>query len=320
VAKVKSRGSQRRLLSGLIIIILVLSSFGCKGVNTKINDNTDQSFRTVTDDLGRKVSLKAEPERIVSLAPSNTEILFYLGLGDRVVGDTTYCDYPEEAKLCPKVGGFEDPSLEKIVALKPDLVLATDMHQHLLQGLEDAGLNILVLNPHTLEEIFADIQLVGKAAGVADKADDLTRRLKDRVAAVSQKTARVPENQRPTVYYEMWYQPLISIGRDSLIAQMIELAGGKNITDDCSEPYPQLSEEVIIDKDPEVMFNSYGHDNKVITTDEIAARKGWKEVACVKTDRIYTIDSDLLTLSGPRIVEGLEKMAEFLHPELFKSN
>ena len=313
-----------RALYCLLILIFIISLSGCKNIMNKqaadvMAPGTRESFPiTITDDLGRIVVLKTESQRIVSLAPSNTEILFYLGLGDRVVGDTTYCDYPEEAKLITKIGGFEDPSLEKIVALKPDLVLATDMHQPLLKGLEDAGLNVLVLNPHTIEGILADIQFVGSAAGVEDKAADLTKGLKNRVEAVSTKATNVPENQRLIVYYEMWYEPLMSIGKDSLIGQMIKLAGGINITADSIEQYPQLSAEVILERNPQVMINSYGMDSKEITPAEIESRKGWKEISFVKNNRIYTIDSDLLTLPGPRIVDGLEAMAALLYPDVFK--
>lgn len=307
-----------------ITFILIISLAGCMStVNTPATDvaekETSESFPvTITDDLGRKVTIKTEPKRIVSLAPSNTEILFFLGLGDRVVGDTTYCDHPEEAKLITKIGGFKDPSLEKIVVLKPDLILATGMHEQLIKGLEDAGLDVLVIKPNTIEGIINTFQLVGRAAGVEDKAVILTKDLKDRVNAVSEKTGKIPANERPTVYYEMWYEPLMSVGRDSMVGQIIELAGGINIADDCIEQYPQLSEEVIVAKNPEVMINSYGHDAKIITPEEIAARKGWQEIAFVKNNRIYTIDSDCLTIAGPRIVEGLEKMAEYLYPELFK--
>ncbi|HEX3010814.1 MAG TPA: cobalamin-binding protein [Syntrophomonadaceae bacterium] len=308
-----------KMLIILMSLILTISFTGCKGsvkTQTESVKNTNKSFPvTITDDLGRKVTLKAEPKRIVSLAPSNTEILFYLGLGDKVVGDTTYCDYPEEAKHRAKVGGFEEPSLEKIVALKPDLVLATGMHLEMIKGLEDAGLNVLVFKPNTIEKIFNTMQTIGKAAGTEDKAVDLTKELKARVNTVSQKAVKIPENQRPTVYYEMWYQPLMSVGRNTLIGQIIKLAGGTNITDDCTEQYPQISEEVIIEKNPQVMINSYGHDAKKITPEEIAARKGWKDIAFVKNNRIYTIDSDILTLPGPRIVDGLEELAEYLYPE-----
>jgi iron complex transport system substrate-binding protein len=199
--------SKQKILAYLIILLLIVSLSGCKSSVSIQSDkakNTDKSFPvTITDDLGRKVTLKAEPKRIVSIAPSNTEILFYLGLGKKVIGDTTYCDYPEEAKHRAKVGGFKDPSLEKIVALKPDLVFATGMHQELIKGMEDAGLNVLVFKPDTIEGIFNTMEKIGKAAGVEDKAITLTKELKDRVNAVSERAARIPENQRPTVYYEM---------------------------------------------------------------------------------------------------------------------
>jgi len=274
---------------------------------------------TLTDDMGRQVTLNAEPVRIVSLAPSNTEILFALGLGSKVVGNTTYCDYPEEAKQVAKVGGFEDPNLEKVVVLKPDLVLATDMHLPLLKVMEDAGLKVVVLNPKTLEGIFANIELVGKAGGAEAKAVALTGELHDRLNAVTSKVASIPEKERPLVYYELWYEPYMSIGKDSLIGQLISLAGGINVIADSAEEYPKISEEVIIERNPAVMINSYGHGSGVtMTPQEIASRPGWSQLAFVKNSRIYSIESDLVALSGPRIVDGLEKMAQALYPSLFK--
>jgi len=307
-----------------MIFVFIFGLSGCKttankpATDEKVNDKKAFPI-TITDDLGRKIYLPSEPHRIVSLAPSNTEILFFLGLDDRVVGVTDYCDYPKEAKLCNKVGGFKDPSLEKIVVLNPDLVLATGMHQQLLQQLEDTGLKVLVLKPKKIEGIFDDIIMVGRAAGIESKANALTKGLFDRVNAVSQKVEKVPEKQRPAVYYELWNEPLMSVGRDTITGQIIELASGKNITDDCTEQYPQISEEVIIARNPDVMVNSYGHgNNKATTPADIAARKGWENIAFVKTNRIYTIDTDLLSNPGPRIVDGLENMARCLHPEIFK--
>lgn len=316
--------SSKVILMFFILLILSMSLAGCKGANTQSADSKSKEINgvfkvTITDDMGRTVSLQKEPKRIVSLAPSNTEIMFFLGLGNRVVADTTYCDYPEEAKHCTKVGGFNDPSLEKIVMLKPDLVLATDIHKEMIKGLEEAGLNVIVLNSDTIAGIFDDIRLVGRVMGIEDKAIDMTKDLQDRVNAVTQKVLEVPEDQKPYVYYEMWYEPLMSVGRDNRIGQMIRMAGGVNITDDCIEEYPQISEEVIIEKNPDVMINSYGHGSNKVITSGIAARKGWSQISFVKNHKIYTIDADLLELPGPRIVEGLEKMAEVFHPELFNS-
>ena len=303
-----------------LLILVLISLSGCKNAATQSTmASKDGAFPvTVTDDLGRKVTIKAEPQRIISLAPSNTEVLFFLGLGDRVVGVTTYCDYPEAAKVIPKIGGFKDPSLEKVVALKPDLVFATGMHAQLIKQLEDAGLTVLVIKPNTIDGIFNSFKTIAKAAGVENKTAPLTKDLQDRVDAVNKKIASIPDNQRPAVYYEMWYEPLMSVGKNTLISETIKLAGGKSITADLAEQYPQISEEIIIEKNPDVLINSYGHDAKKVTPEEIAARKGWNELSFVKNNRIYTIESDCLTIAGPRIVDGLEKMAQCLYPDLFK--
>lgn len=308
---------------GLLIMVVALNLTGCQK-KADIQSNNQAAGQpavfpmTITDDLGRQVILPAAPQRIVSLAPSNTEIVYFLGIGDRLVGDTDYCDYPEEAKLITKVGGFKDPSIEKIVSLKPDLVLATDMHEQMLNSMNAAGLRVIVLKPDTIEETLTGIQLIGRATGVESKALALTAGLRERVNLVSQKVAAVPQAQRPTVYHEIWYEPYMTVGKDSMIGQIIKMAGGINIAEDSSQQYPQLSEEVIIAKNPQVMFNSYGMDSKVITAAEISARPGWQDIAFVKSGRIYTIESDYLTIAGPRIVIGLEKMAAYLHPELFK--
>jgi iron complex transport system substrate-binding protein len=324
VGKIKLGRSHYTAWLVLLIFVFAVSMAGCqKTADISVNKNqasgqTGTFPMTITDDLGRLVSLSAPPQRIVSLAPSNTEVLFYLGLGARVVGDTEYCDYPEAAKPIAKVGGFKDPSLEKIVSLKPDLVLATGMHTQLIKSLEDVGLTVIVLKPSTIEDIIGSIQLIGRVTGVENTASTLTNGLKDRVNLVTQKLVAVPPAKKATVYYEMWYEPLMTVGKDSMIGQIIKLAGGINIAEESVGQYPQLSEEVIIAKNPQVMFNSYGHDAKIVTAAEISARPGWQDVAFVKSGRIYTIESDCLTIAGPRIVDGLEQMAAYLYPDLYK--
>lgn len=316
---------RRKIWICLMIFIIISSLSGCKNSNNNQitnnqGQNTANSFpMTLKDDLGRNVTLDTAPNRIVSLAPSSTEILFFLGLGEKVVGDTTYCNYPEAAQNCTKVGGFADPSLEKVVALKPDLVLATDIHQPLVKSFEDAGMTVLVLDPKTIEGIISNIQLVGKACGVESRATELNQVLTDRINAIKDKIANIPDNQRPIVYCEIWDQPLMSVGKDSLIGQVIRMAGGINMTDDSAEEYPQISAEIVIDRNPAVMINSYGMGSgKVVTPAEIAGRKGWSQLAFIKNNRIYSIHSDLLNRSGPRIVDGIEKTTQCLYPELFK--
>jgi iron complex transport system substrate-binding protein len=301
----------------LIGLLMIFVAAGCNKTTSK-NEPVGQAGSyplQITDSIGRQVTIPSQPQRIVSLAPSNTENLYFLGLGDRLVGDTSYCDYPEEAKKVAKVGGFKDPSLEKVIALQPDLVLATDIHQSMLASMEGAGLKVVVINPETIDETFESMILIGKSAGIEGQARTLVTGLKDRVSAVSSKAANIPENQRPTVYYEIWNQPLMTIGKDSLISQIITLAGGINVTGDMSEPYPQISEEIIIARNPQVMINSYGMNSQLLTPEEIGARKGWQNVSFVKNKRIYTIESDLLTLAGPRIVNGIEQVYTCLYPQ-----
>lgn len=317
-------GFSKRLLISMVALLLVAFVCGCNRTAdlppaSNVRTSAGTYPLTIVDDLGRQITLTAEPTRIVSLAPSNTEILYALGLGTRIVGNTIYCDYPEEAKQCYKVGGFADPSLEKTVAVKPDLVLAADIHVQMLKMMEEAGLKVVVLNAKDLEGVLRDIMLVGEAAGVGDKAAELTGSLQTRIDAVNTKIARLPTGERPLVYYELWYEPYMSAGRDTLIAQLVRLGGGINITEDNIEKYPKLSEEVIVSRNPAVMINSYGHGSGVsITPQQVANRQGWSQLDFVRNNRIYTIESDLLTLAGPRIVDGLEAVAKALHPELFQ--
>lgn len=302
----------------LLMLLMIMSAGGCKKTAVTNVHPAGQATTypmTITDSTGRNVTINSEPKRIVSLAPSNTEILYFLGLGDRLVGDTDWCDYPEQAKQVAKVGGFKDPSLEKIIALQPDLILATEMHAAILPSLEAAGLKVLIFSPTTLDETFDSMITIGRAAGIENQATTIIGGLRGRVNKVTAKAAAIPENQRITVYCEIWYQPLMSVGKNTLINQIINLAGGKNVTEDSSEPYPQISEEVIIARNPQVMINSYGMDTTFITPAEIAARKGWQNLAFIKNNRIYTIESDLLTLAGPRIILGLEQMQACLYPE-----
>lgn len=308
------------LFSWLLVFFLMVTAAGCGGkVSGKsASEQGSEDFPvTIIDDMGRKVTLASEPQRLISLAPSHTEILFALDLGDRVVGVTTFCDYPEEAKSRAKIGGFSSPSLEKIVALEPDLILATSMHQQIIGSLEDAGLAVLVFCPRKVADIMHTIEVVGQATGRQQKANLLIEDMEERVNEIKSKVSAVPEAERPSVYYELWYEPLMTVSSNNLIGELIELAGGRNIAADTGKEYPQLSEEVIIANNPDIMLHSYGHgDEKVPDAEEIAARKGWENLSFVKNKRIYQINADIVSRSGPRIVQALEEMAAIFHPDL----
>jgi len=283
----------------------------------------DVSHHFVVDDFGRKVSVavKPKPSRIVSLAPSVTEILFALGLEDRVVGVTSFCDYPPEVLDRVRlgrlvvVGGFADPVIERIVALNPDLVLLHgSLQKKAVQVLEGRGLTVVALNPKNVSHMLQDIKLVGLVTGNVEEADRLVGDLQARIDVVLTKTRNLA--YRPRVYYEVWYDPLMSAGRETWINELIEMAGGINIFSESKEPYPTVSSESVVQRSPEVIIVDVGYMGGH-AVEKIKSRPGWSVVEAVRKDAIYEVDESLVLRPGPRIVKGLEKIAAILHPELF---
>ncbi len=270
---------------------------------------------TLTDDAGRSVTLKAAPKRIVSLAPSNTETVYALGKGTLIVGVTDFCDYPAEAKTKPKVGGFTEINLEQVVGLTPDLVLATDIHvKGIVPELEKRGLNVFVIEPKNVDEVITKLATFGKLLDATDEASKLSAQLKSRVEAVATKIATV--KTKPRVFYEI-DKTLFTVGPGSFIDDLLAKAGAINIASDSKSPYPQLSPEAIIAKDPEVILLGdmlFGE-----TPESVKARPGWANITAVKTNRIIPIpDENLVARPGPRIVDGLEMVSRALYPDLFK--
>lgn len=270
----------------------------------------------ITDDVGRTVSIEEIPQRIVSLGPGITEILFALDLGDKVVGVTDYCDYPEEALAKPKVGGFSTPSLETIIALEPDLILATNIHYpDLVSQLEGVELAVVVLDPEDIDGILANIELMGKVTGTEQRAEALTADMEARIGAVVAKTKEAP---KPRVFYVIdasepskpW-----TAGAGSFIDALIGLAGGENIAATAGQ-WTQFSLEALVRADPEIIIVDASHGEAFVP--DFEGLSGWKEISAVREGELYLIDGDLTSRTGPRIVDGLEAMASFIHPELFQ--
>jgi iron complex transport system substrate-binding protein len=273
----------------------------------------------ITDQLGRTVTLKtAHPQRIVSLAPSHTETIYALGLSDRLVAVTDYCDYPPEAKEKPSIGGFSTPNIEEVVAMNPDLVLATVIHQsEIIPQLEARGLTVVAVNPTTLDGVLDSITLIGKVTGAEKEAASLVADMRKRIDAVTGKTGNLPEAQKPRVLYIVWHDPLMAAGAGTLHDELIRTAGGINVAGDL-ESYATISLEAVIADNPQVLVAGIGMGTgedlpyQFITTDE---RLG--ETDARQNGRVYAIDTDLVGRPGPRIVEALEQFASFIHPELF---
>lgn len=281
---------------------------------------TSSSNSTFTDGLGREITLKDIPQRIVSTAPSNTEILFAIGAGNQVVGRDQFSDYPEAAKKVTDIGTTSDKlNTEQIVSLQPDLVLAAEINTpEQVKQLEDLGITVYYLkNPHTLEEMYGNLETVAKLTGHEADAATLIESLKKRVAAVDEKIA--PINSRPSVFYELdSTDPAkpYTAGKDSFVSLLIDRAGGANMAANL-EGYPQLSLEQIVAADPAFIIlgdATWGG----VTPEMVAARPGWKNLSAVKNGKVVTFDDNLVSRPGPRLVDGLEQLAKLLHPELFQ--
>ncbi|MFO7173543.1 MAG: cobalamin-binding protein [Bacillota bacterium] len=265
---------------------------------------------TVTDDEGRTVTIPAEPRRILSLAPSNTEILFALGLGDRVVGVDNFSDYPPEAASLPRVGDLMNPNYEAMAALSPDLALAIGGSEEFWQKLEELGVPVVVIQPNTVAEVIDSIRLVGRVTGAAEAADALARSMADRVEAVQHQAARL--SHRPRVFWEVWDDPLMSAGPGSFFDDMIRLAGGVNVVGDAESPWPQVSPEAVIARDPEVIITTQAEWAERLRSGALPA---WSGTTAVRQGRIYVVEDNLVSRPGPRIVEGLEQVARAIQSQ-----
>lgn len=300
------------VLAALAVAVLLQ---GCG--KTELVANVSGFPMTITDDLGRQVTINKEPQRIVSLVPATTETLFALGLGDKVAGVTEFCDYPAEALAKPRIGGFSTPNSELIVAAQPDLVLATNIHQDQIPLLEKAGLTVVATNPVNLKQVVDTIRLVGRITGAAAEADKLVSGMQERIDLVSNKVKDLPDAQKPYVFFEIWPDPLTTGGAKSFINSLIDTAGGKNIAGDVDQDWVTFSPEMVLARNPQVIIFCY-HGASLLTAEEIKARTGWEEVTAIKNNRVeFLPDQDVVTRTGPRVVESLELVAGSIHPELF---
>jgi iron complex transport system substrate-binding protein len=277
---------------------------------------------TLVDSMGNVVTFTEPPERIVSLSPSNTEILFAIGAGDNVVGVTDYCNYPYdfaawvEAGNMTSIGNYWNPSVEPIVALEPDLVLASTGSLDAAATLKNLGYAVLVVEGHTIDEILEDILLVGRATYKNAEASALVIEMRARIDAVT--TQLMAATSTPKVYYEVWFEPFMSAGPGTFIDEIITLAGGENIFNDATTSWPVVSSEEIITKDPDVMlFPDTYMGAGLYDLSDVPSRPGWSIITAVQNDAIYEIIEDTIVRSGPRVVDAIEAIAALIHPEIF---
>jgi iron complex transport system substrate-binding protein len=288
-----------------------------QGILTGMPFMANVTPRTFVDDLGRKIFLAKAPTRVVSLAPSITEILYAIGLTDEVVGVSEFCDYPEAAKQKPKVG-YAHPNVEVIISLQPDLVLAPRafLRADLLAKLEQLKVPTFVVDPESFEEIPSRIQTVGRILNRSASADGVALAMRQRIAAIRNKMEAVV---RVRVLYVLNSQPLITVGPGSYIHQVINLAGGANIASQTAVPYPHLNMEAVLKEDPEIIIFPIGNAEGIPPTEQQEWLR-WTSLSAVKQGRLHQISADVLNRPGPRIVEGLEALARIIHPEAFPAS
>jgi len=292
----------------LLTIALVLT--GCSPT-----EQTPTEY--VFDDLGRLVAINGTPQRIISLAPSNTEILFALGLGDKVVGVTDLCNYPPEALNKTKVGGYTTPDEETILALNPDLVLvAYGTPIDVINSLDGLELTVFCIETISLVDLLHDIRTVGEITDNEVEAQALTSELAVRIQAVTSQTEELEE--RPRVFHIIWNDPIWTVGSGTFENVLIEKAGGVNICQN-STGYTTISIEEVVARNPEVIITPTGHGPGGEYIYEWAMNStALNTTDARKNDRVYKVDQDLVQRPGPRLVKGLEWFAYFIHPEIFE--
>lgn len=298
----------------LVACVLLLAASCSSERETGVSQNTAAETREVTDEAGRRVRLPVRPERIVTLAPNLTEIVYAVGAGNRLVGNTTYCDYPPEAKQVAKVGDTMQPNIERIVALRPQLVLVSTASQleAFTRQLNEQGIAVYVTDPRSLEDVFRSIKTLGELLDESERSRRVVDDLRARASAVE---AAVKTSQPVRVFYQVSAAPLYTIGREAFLTDLIRRAGGQSVTADVPGAFPRYSDEAALATQPEAVILSI--DSSMDQGNAKPAASLAKSPA-VTSGRVYGINGDLLSRPGPRLVEGLEQMARVLHPEAFK--
>lgn len=273
---------------------------------------------TITDDLGVTVTIENPPERIVSLSPANSEILFALGLDEKIVGVTEYCTYPEAAFSKEKIGGFSTVNIEKVSVLNPDLIVAADGNsEETVAHLRELGFTVITINADTIDTTLDDILLLGKATGADDEAEALVSSMKEDLAEIAEKTSA---EEKPTILHCMWTDPLWVSGSGTFQDEMITAAGGVNAAAD-EGGWVALTMEKFLTMNPDIIVVDSGNGMGVGADDALRdfflKDPRMQSLSAVQNERVYVVNADIIDRGGPRIVDGVEALAEIAHPDIF---
>ncbi|NLA57819.1 MAG: ABC transporter substrate-binding protein [Firmicutes bacterium] len=266
----------------------------------------------VIDGLDREILIEKAPERLISLAPSVTENLYALGLGNKVVGVSDYSNYPPEAEEKPIIGDALHLNYEQILMLEPDLIVGdAQVVRTFIAKLDELGLPVLAINPTNLEEVMDALLLLGEATGAQDQAQEVVAEMKEKICYVQDALGDLPEDERPLVFVEIWNEPLMTCGPGSFMQELIELAGGRNLAADAPGAWVEYSSELVVERNPDVIILTWPYE------DEVLARSAWQTVKAVQQGRVIAVDSEPFVRTTPRLADALLVLARILHPERF---
>lgn len=297
---------KRRLVALFFAVLLIAAMSGCQ----------NKPAEGLTDFLGNPVAMQQYPQRILSLTPTNTEIVYALGLEGKLVGVDTYSDYPEAAKALPKAGDFNNPNVEEIVSLKPDLVLGGNkLQKDAIDKLRALGLNVVATEATEYADVYKSIELVGNLTGAQKKAAEVIADMKAKEKAVLDAVAKAKPDK--SVYYALSYGDMGNWtgGPGSFTYELIQMAGGRNITGSAPAPWVNLNPEELVTSDPDVILldDSMGSDPSAFSSAE-----GYKDLKAAKNNQVFMVTSNFCARPGPRIVYGLREFAQFITGETIK--
>ncbi len=327
----------KQIFSFLFILVFAFSLVACgnngNNENEQVNEETTQQQTeteqatgedlfplTLNDALDNSVTFEKAPEKIVSLIPSNTEILFALGLGHQVVGVSDFDDYPAEVESKEKIGGMEF-NVEKIISLQPDLVLAHESGVYSgeegLQQLRDAGITVFIVkNANTFSDVFTTIETIAQINNKVEQGQALLDDMQARVNSIKEKANEISEEDRVTVWAEISPAPdLYTTGQGTFMHEMLETIGANNAAGD-QQGWPQYTEEDAVLLNPDVIVITYDYIENPV--EQVLSREAWHEVTAIKDERVHLVNSNLVSRPGPRVIEGVEELAKTIYPDVFK--
>ena len=313
----------------LALMLILVGAIGCTQDNTDsgqnikppvIRDEVNDEAQAlefpleIEDGFGNIVTIEEAPERIISLMPSHTEILYALELGNKIIGVTAFCDYPAEALEVEKIGDYMGTNFEKIIELEPDLIVNYgELDPDASQIFSNASIPVISFMPESIDEVIETINQIAIATDSVEEGNILVKNMMEKRDEI---VAKVQGTDTVKVFYEVWHDPLMAAGSGSFMDSLINLANGTNIASDAEGAYPNYDIEQLVENDPEVYLTANDLPEK--TVESISARPGYENITAIKNEDVYLLDGNIISRSGPRIVEGLELVARALHPEVFE--